>query len=97
MTNLDDLWPNRKKNRINWKYWPSTPVPENFPEGEVPRVGPHHPELENEATIAWGIAECERAKEHLATLDVLVCYGAQIGELMLEKFGGFVDPFRMEV
>lgn len=76
------------RRKLDWRHWPTTSIPHDYAlvQPEPLLEPPTRPELEDQALIAWGLAQSELGKEAGATVDVL--YGSGAG---LSKFRNAVD------
>jgi hypothetical protein len=68
----------KTKPKIDWRYWPNAPIPNDLPEAEALLAHSSHPELEDSSVLAWGLEQCARSKEHCARVDVLECEGKDV-------------------
>jgi hypothetical protein len=68
----------RIKQKLDWSYWPSSPVPHRLPDTDALLERSCHPELEDHSAIAWGLEQCKQSKEHTSTIDVLEVQGQSV-------------------
>jgi hypothetical protein len=66
------------RHKLDWRYWPSSPVAHQLPDIDALLERSCHPELEDYSTVAWGLVECELSKEHTATVDILEVEGREV-------------------
>ncbi|PSN71711.1 hypothetical protein BS50DRAFT_234525 [Corynespora cassiicola Philippines] len=84
----------RIRRKLDWKFWPTSPVSGNFSALDLHLSS--HPELEDQALIAWGFAESEKYQGSKAKVDI---YGGFDNNLRWhsnvddEKLEGFVSKY----
>jgi hypothetical protein len=80
----------RIRRKLDWRHWP-TNTTHDYGLIEPLREDSHHPELEDQSLLAWGLAQSNLSKDHSATVDVLYGFGDQLSTIREEVH---VQPMR---
>lgn len=69
----------RRRARIDWQYWPAIGDQGQYVDKAYDLDDPNRPDIEDDAVIAWGLAQCDGKKAAEVKIDVLSGNGIDLG------------------